>query len=217
MQMPIDFTVTAKDGKQYNYTIPNTWFAKSTTATVLPKWYGWEKLHPTYTAIVAVPSGIRHVEIDTSNRLVDINMIDNYKTKGMPISFKAIKTKFDGGINGSWDRKHYRLYVRPDLWWNAVDGLKAGMHFEGNYMNTLHKVDASFWWNTQAGQSDKYLVSANQGRYEQYAPFNYSVNYVSPVSLANPKLQLFVSFSFLRRSLVASRRIYLATKQKQYF
>ena len=197
MQMPIDFTVTAKDGKQYNYTIPNTWFAKSTTATVLPKWYGWEKLHPTYTAKVAVPSGIRHVEIDTSNRLVDINMIDNYKTKGMPISFKAIKTKFDGGINGSWDRNHYRLYVRPDLWWNAVDGLKAGMHFEGNYMNTLHKVDASFWWNTQAGQSDKYLVSANQGRYEQYAPFNYSVNYVSPVSLANPKLQLFVSSRFL--------------------
>ncbi len=197
MQMPIDFTVTAKDGKQYDYTIPNTWFAKSTAATVLPKWYGWEKLHPTYIAKVAVPSGIRHVEIDTSNRLVDINMIDNYKTKGMPISFKAIKTKFDGGVNGSWDRKHYRLYVRPDLWWNAVDGLKAGMHFEGNYMNTLHKVEASFWWNTQAGQVDKYLASANQGRYEQYAPFNYSINYASPVSLANPKLQLFINSRFL--------------------
>lgn len=197
MQMPIDFTVTAKDGKQYDYTIPNTWFAKSTSATVLPKWYGWAKLHPTYTAKVAVPSGIRHVEIDTSNRLVDINMMDNYKTKCMPVSPLAIKVKFDGGLANPWDRKHYRLYVRPDIWWNAVDGVKAGVHFEGDYLFTLHKLDATFWWNTHAGQTDKYLVYTNQGWYDQYAPFNYSINYVTPLSLANPKLQLFVSSRFL--------------------
>ena len=37
--MPIDFEVEAKDGKKYEYYIPNTWYQKNTTATTLPKWY----------------------------------------------------------------------------------------------------------------------------------------------------------------------------------
>jgi aminopeptidase N len=71
-------------------------------------------------------------------------MLDNYKTKCLPISPLAIKVKFDGGLNNPWDRKHYRLYVRPDLWWNAVDGVKAGVHFQGDYLFSLHKLDAAF-------------------------------------------------------------------------
>lgn len=197
MQMPIDFTITAKDGKQYDYSIPNTWFAKSTTATTLPKWYGWAKLYPTYTAKVAVPSGIRNVQIDTSGRLVDINMMDNYKSRCWGISPLAIKAKWDGGVANPWDRKHYRLYVRPDLWWNAVDGIKAGVHFEGDYLFTLHKLDATFWWNTHVGQTDPYLVYTNQSWYDKYVPFNYSFNYATPLSLSNPKLQVFVNSRLL--------------------
>lgn len=195
--MPIDFTITAKDGQQYDYTIPNTWFEKNTTATTLPKWYGWAKLHPTYTAKVAVPSGIRSVEIDTSKRLVDINMMDNYKTRGMCISPKAIKLKFDGGIANPIDRFRYRLYARPDLWWNAIDGLKIGAHFEGNYLNSLHKIDASIWWNSHIGQLSKYAPTGTMGQYDNYAPINYSVNYNTPISLAMPKVELQINSRFL--------------------
>ena len=197
MQMPIDFNVIAKDGQHYQYYIPNTWFAKNTSATVLDKWYGWAKLHPSYTATIHVPSGVRHVQIDTTNRLVDINMMDNYKTKCLPISPLAIKVKFDGGLNNPWDRKHYRLYVRPDLWWNAVDGVKAGVHFQGDYLFSLHKLDAAFWWNTHVGQLDPYLVYTNQGWYDKYTPFNYTINYTTPLSLANPKLQTQINSRFL--------------------
>jgi hypothetical protein len=197
MQMPLDFTVTAKDGKQYDFSIPNTWFAKKTEATTLPKWYGWDKLHPSYAATVFIPKGIRSVQIDTSNRLVDVNMMDNYKTRGLPLSPKAVKVKIDGGVANPWDRQHYRLYVRPDLWWNAVDGVKAGVHFEGDYLFSLHKLDATIWWNTHAGQLDRYLVYTNQGWYDHYAPVNYSFNYMTPLSLANPKLQLLINSRFL--------------------
>src|SRR6185295_15560802 len=38
MQMPIDFTVTAKDGTKTSYNIPNSWFTKQTPATRLPRW-----------------------------------------------------------------------------------------------------------------------------------------------------------------------------------
>lgn len=198
MQMPIDFSVTARDGQSHAFHIPNTWFEKQTTASVLPKWYGWGKLHSDYTATVSIPSGIRHVQIDTTARMADINMLNNYKTRGLlPFSPKAMKVKWDGGMANPTDRKHYRLYVRPDLWWNAVDGVKAGLHFEGDYFSTLHKLDATIWLNTHAGQFDKYLVFENQGWYDRYAPINYSLSYTTPFSLSQPKLQGFVHSRFL--------------------
>src|SRR5207249_843327 len=57
MQMPIDFTVFSIDNKSYNFHIPNTWFVKKTNATVLPKWFGWDKLQPSYKAHVIIPEG----------------------------------------------------------------------------------------------------------------------------------------------------------------
>ncbi|UPT66397.1 MAG: hypothetical protein M0D57_18320 [Sphingobacteriales bacterium JAD_PAG50586_3] len=79
MQMPIDLRVVGKDGKQYDYYIPNTWFEKTTTATKLPKWYGWDKINPTYTFKVNIPGGIQSVQIDPTYRLADNYVLDNAK------------------------------------------------------------------------------------------------------------------------------------------
>lgn len=198
MQMPIDFVVTANDSKQYEYHIPNTWFTKfSNTSKNLPKWTGWGKLNPTYTANVTIPSGIKSVQIDTSNRLVDVNMLNNFKTRSLPFSPNAIKIKIDGGTNKPWDRNHYRLYTRPDIWWNAVDGIKLGLHFEGDYMFSRHKIDASFWWNSHVGQTNPYLVFENQNWYDLYAPLNYKIHYQTPISFSNPKIQTALDSRFL--------------------
>lgn len=190
MQMPVDFTVTAKDGNKYDYHIPNTWFVKKTHATALPKWFGWEKLHPTYEARVQVPSGIKNVQIDTSYRLADKYMLDNYKTKGLPFSPKALVIKFDGGVNPLRDRKHNRAFIRPDLWWNAVDGIKAGLHLEGDYFGAMHKVDATVWWNTHLLQDYDYAPFQSEGYYDRHIALNYSFNYTSPLSRRLPKLHL---------------------------
>ena len=77
MQMPIDFRVVAKDGSLYDYHIPNNWFIKETESQILPKWHGWDLIHPEYTTIINVPSGIKKVVIDPSNRLADTYMPDN--------------------------------------------------------------------------------------------------------------------------------------------
>ncbi|MBS1587489.1 MAG: M1 family metallopeptidase [Bacteroidetes bacterium] len=197
MQMPVDFTVTAKDGSKQTYTIPNTWFAKQEGMQVLSKWYGWGKMYPTYTAHVPAPAGIRSVQIDTSYRLADRDWEDNYKTRGLPFRPQALKLKFDGGLGGPADRRHYRMYWRPDLWWNPVDGIKAGLHIEGDYMHTLHNLDASIWWNTHVLQDSRYGVYVNEGWYDRYAPVNYSFNYMSPLSRKYPKLQLQLNSRFL--------------------
>ncbi len=141
MQMPIDFTVYAEDGRHYNYYIPNTWFEKKTTATILPRWIGWDKIQPLYEAHVVIPSGIDNIVIDTTNRLADVYMPDN--------SFKrAMTTAFDSRIVNTPDWKKYELLYRPDLWYNGYDGLKAGFNLSGNYLNYFHVFDATVWFNT---------------------------------------------------------------------
>jgi aminopeptidase N len=186
MQMPVDFTVQQKDGTEQSYHIPNTWFTKSTEATVLPKWYGWSKIRPEYTAYIKAPSGVKAVRIDTTDRLADINPLNNNKTKGLFFRPLSYQVKLDGGLNNPTDRRHYRLYIRPDLWWNPIDGIKAGAHLEGNYLNTMHRLDATVWWNTHLLQDDRYKRSANDGWYSRYMPFNFTLNYITPVSADHP-------------------------------
>jgi hypothetical protein len=197
MQMPIDFTVTSKDGRKHSFYIPNTWFAKKTRAVTLPKWYGWSRIQPEYEARIHVPGGIKIVQIDTSLRLADKYMVNNYKTDGLPLSPKAFALKFDGGLNAPIDRKKVRLYVRPDLWWNPIDGIKAGLHLESDYMNSMHKLDVTAWWNTHVLQDYDYVGFQSEGYYERYAAFNYSFNYMTPLLLKNPKLQVQINSRLL--------------------
>ncbi len=141
MQMPIDLTVYAVDDSKKDFVIPNTWFAKNTTAQVLPKWYGWGKMNDTYTFNVNVPSGIDHVTIDPSNRLADRNMLNN-RTGG------KVDLRFDSQLNQPGDWTHYIMHWRPDVWWNRIDGVKLGGHLDGNYMNYKHVFSLTAWANT---------------------------------------------------------------------
>lgn len=154
MQMPIDFRVIAKDGTLQDYYIPNTWFDKNLvhnefalpqSSISLPRWIGWDKLRSTYTATVKVPSGIKNVIIDPSERLADINMLDN-RLRG------NVELRFDSRIFPATTWKKYRIWMRPDIWWNAFDGFKLGLHLHGNYMNVKHNFALTVWANTHLAQ-----------------------------------------------------------------
>jgi hypothetical protein len=141
IQMPLDLTVFTKDGKKYSYYIPCSHDSKSTTATTLPVWIGWDKLNPEYHAHVNVPGKITNVVIDTTHRMADINLLDN--------QLKCpVKVKFDHLVNANWDRYHYDMYWRPDAWYNSVDGLKIGAHIDGNYMGIFKGFWLTAWYNT---------------------------------------------------------------------
>ena len=146
MQMPLDFSVTTDDDSVFNFYIPNTWFNKETDATVLPRWIGWDKVKPTYTATVTIPGRIQDVVIDPSYRLADVNMLDN--SKKFPLQFR-----FDSKIYNPSDWKEYEVFARPDIWYNGYDGIKIGAHVNGNYLNYKHIVDATFWLNMGLGQN----------------------------------------------------------------
>lgn len=169
MQMPIDFQVISKDSSKYNYYIPNTWFEKNTTATVLPRWIGWNKVKPFYTAVVKVPGGISDVVIDPTHRLADVNMLNN------SLKFPMI-TSFDSRVYNSVDWTKYELFVRPDVWYNGYDGIKAGIHLNGNYLNLFHVFDLNIWLNTGLAQRDIPL-EAFKNKYENLSfRFNYKTS-----------------------------------------
>ena len=164
MQMPIDFTVTANDGKSYNYHIPNHWFIKKTDATILKKWHAWDLLQPTYVADLDVPTGIKEVKIDPTERLADSYMPNNS-------SICNITYSIDHKLYQYPDWTNYEVKYRPDIWWNSYDGMKIGLNLNGGYLRHHHLFDASVWFNTGALQKDSI---ANPNDYDYYS---YRVNY----------------------------------------
>jgi len=147
MQMPIDFVVIDKNDSARHYYIPNTWFEKPTGATTLPRWIGWgPKLKTTYTATLAIGTGIKNVIIDPSYRLADVNMINNAKNG-------RINLRFDSKIYNPPNWKKYDMRVRPGVWYNGYDGLKFGAVLSGDYLNSRHVFELGTWLSSGLGQA----------------------------------------------------------------
>jgi len=169
MQMPIDFEVIDRNDSVHKFHIPNTWFVKKTDAKVLPKWFGWDKIQPTYQAVVLIPAGIKEVAIDPTNRLADVNMRNNRSPSEMNYFF-------DSKIFNAPDWTHYSLFARPDIWYNGFDGVKAGIHLNGNFMNYKDVFDANFWINSGIGQGK---IDTSVGR-NSFNNVSYRLNYRTP-------------------------------------
>lgn len=164
MQMPLDFAVVLENGDTMKFYIPNTWFNKYENqktmqgrldrtyfqnVITLPKWYGWDKLNDTYVASITTTQKIKDVIIDPSNRLADINKLDN--SWKCPVSWE-----FDAQIRNANDWNNYTMRWRPEIWGNAYDGLKVGLHFDGDYFNYKHKLEFTAWYNTGLAQGVLY-------------------------------------------------------------
>jgi aminopeptidase N len=167
MQMPLDLTLITKDSSVYSYHIPNTYFVKKTNATVLPAWKGWGLLNQTYTAKIPLPRGkkVDDIIIDPTYRLADIYHLDN--SKKLPYTFRL-----DKGQSQPYNRKVFYMRWRPDVWYNNIDGIKAGLHFNSQYLQKDHIIAASVWYNTSL---------ANQETPEQQRLLDFSFYYKTAV------------------------------------
>jgi len=189
MQMPLDFTVVGTNDSVYNFHIPNNWFVKKTNATVLPRWIGWDKVQPTYTATVQLPTDIYDIYIDPTRRLADVNMLNNQKRF-------PIKYRFDSKIYNTSDWTTYELYTRPDIWYNGYDGVKLGLHMNGHYLNYKHIFDFNVWFNSGLGQNflDTTTIAHSKGLYDD-------VSYVFSYKTTTDKILKGSSFHFSAKSL----------------
>lgn len=164
MQMPVDLMAYSKDGKIYTSQVSNTNFYKSQPGMGLRQtWRGWGLLNPKFNTVVYCPGGLKKVSIDTTYRLADVNWLNN--STECPVRFG-----FDNQVISPMDRRHYILKWRPELWYNSIDGVKAGLHMNGNYMNFKHVFRATVWYNTRVG-NDTTIGPDN--------PVNYSISYTN--------------------------------------
>ncbi len=157
MQMPIDFTVTDKLNKKYNYLIPNTYFAKTDGHIVLKTWKGWGLLNQTHTDTITIDHKIKLVAIDTTHRLADIYRVDNVKSKG-GCSRLPMKLINDHNIQQPISFNKRVFTWSPNLWYNAIDGFKDGVNFHSDYARVKNVVDFTFWLNTGIAAEKKYTL-----------------------------------------------------------
>lgn len=213
MQMPIDFAVILASGDTVNYYIPNTWFNKNDKQTVLPagridrtyfenvislpKWYGWDKLNETYTAQITTTQQIKDVIIDPTNRLADIDMLNN--------SWKCpVELSFDAQIRNYKDWYNYDMKWRPELWGNAYDGLKIGAYVGGDYFGYKHKLEFTAWVNSGVGQGLLYEPEFNTlvenelvDKTSDFDLINFDLNYSTATDKFLPNSNYFLNTGYL--------------------
>ena len=184
MQMPIDFMVIANDGKTYNYHIPNHWFIKKTDATILAKWHAWDLLEPTYSVDLDIPSGIKEVVIDPSERLADAYMPDNSSKCNTTFSFNDNLWKYS-------DWKNYQIKYQPNIWWNSTDGVKIGLNLKGGYLNHHHLFDATLWMNSGIKQEQ------TTNDYSDFDDLSYRFNYNTNLDQISLKSRIYINSSYI--------------------
>ena len=138
MVMPLDVLIIKKDGEKIRVTVPVSDYIKP-GAQNLPVWKGWDKLNESY--YIYTNGKIKDVIIDPSDRLADINRINNVaklkksllldKGNGMPLNYLGT----------------YLLQMRPDLWYNYYDNVKVGFHLDGNYAARKNVFNLDAWVN----------------------------------------------------------------------
>jgi len=212
MQMPLDFAVILESGDTLNYYIPNTWFNKHTTNTqpkgrldrtyfenviTLDKWYGWGKMNETYVASITTTQKIKDIIIDPTNRLADVNLLDN--------RWKCpVVWSFDSKIGNYSDWKAYEMHWRPEIWGNAYDGIKAGVHFNGDYFGYKHKLEFTAWYNTGLAQGllydPSFIASADNIISDESKNFdliNFDLNYSTSTDRFLPNSDYFLNTGYL--------------------
>lgn len=166
MTMPLDIAIEDKEGNVHNYIIPNTDWTKESDAEVLPVWYGWGTFNDEYHVHLNTDYTIKDVTIDPSSRLADVYQLNN-----------STKSKLSVELNDfqKYSPKHeYLVEFNPILWYNAYDGIKAGLRVKGDYYRQYHRFDFRVWYNTSLAQQQNFFDPAESSMHN---PVSYLFKY----------------------------------------
>ena len=177
MQMPVDFAAITSKKDTLWYTIPNTISPKEEVGLkVLPQWYGFGKIQPTYSAEIESPDKIRKVIIDPSRRMADVNLLNN-QSGLFPVRFTLVP----GSLSNFFpDWKGYTFRANPNIWWNAVSGLQLGAEFGGNYLGNRRAFKIAAWYSTGWPVSDNKFDESLNIYKKDYQVFNYRFSFRNP-------------------------------------
>jgi len=133
--MPVDLLVTYSDGRQELFNIPRHEMLhhkaqedEDIPRTVLDAWF-WT--HRTYEFTIPTNRNqIASIEIDPTNRLADINRLNNRWPR--PYQYHFLEAPM-----ADWN--HYNVGYRPAFWFGEHSGVMIGTRLDGRYLfNTKH-------------------------------------------------------------------------------
>ena len=137
--MPIDFSITLKNGAVCKYHIPIDNTSKHEyDQQILPYWHFSRK---DYLVNLNLPDDISHIEIDPSLRLMDINRLNNVPGILPPQDFYFMRMQSEAP-----PLDKYIWEAWPDIMWNQPDILKLGVNLKGSYLNIDHKLNTGIWY-----------------------------------------------------------------------
>ncbi|MEJ2053448.1 MAG: M1 family aminopeptidase, partial [Calditrichaceae bacterium] len=145
--IPIDLDIKLKNGDTVKYHIPVDNNAKHEKGRkVLPYWHFSRNK---YTADILLNDEIDKVEIDASQRLMDINRLNNTSGLLPEMDFVFMRPQsnappLDAYLWEGW----------PLVFYNDIDKLKAGFKMEGSYLDMDHLLNLGAWYKAATGNVD---------------------------------------------------------------
>lgn len=145
--MPIDIEITLKNGEKRMVLIPVDYNSKEVEgAIVLPYWHFSRSK---YIAEIELSQEIKKVEIDPSGRLADVYRLDNVSGFLPPVDIYFIRNQMPAPPLNS-----YLFQIRPDIFYNDVDGLEMGFTGKGNYLYLDHRINFKILYGLKNSRTD---------------------------------------------------------------
>lgn len=145
--MPIDLDITMKNSKQVHYHIPvDAGYKIESNQSILPYWHFSKK---EYMAEVILDDEIDFVEIDASQRLMDVNRLNNRSGFMPEMDFVFMRPQSNAPPLNA-----YLWEGWPLLFYNDKDLVKIGVKLEGSYLDMDHLSNLNVWYKTLTGNVD---------------------------------------------------------------
>jgi len=130
---PIDVAVVFPQGDTSFYTVPPEGMDYAKPGHILlPTWHQFRRLDDTYEFTLKARRDVSRVIIDPDQLLMDINRLNN-QTRLFGV-VPPIEVRFDNLLYDRTPLDKYALRWRPDLWYDEVNGVQAGLHLHGSFL-----------------------------------------------------------------------------------
>ncbi|HUV30894.1 MAG TPA: M1 family metallopeptidase [Acidobacteriota bacterium] len=145
---PVDVAVIWEQGDTTFYTVAPEGMAYAKPGYVLlPTWHQFRRVEPAYRFTVKANRKIRKVVVDPYNLLMDIDRRNNQS--GL---FWPTEVRFDNLLYDRTPANRYALRLRPDIWYDEPNGVQAGFHAHGSYLETESRFSLDLGVGTESAR-----------------------------------------------------------------
>ena len=142
---PVDIAVISKTGDTVFYTVnPEGHHYIKPGYKKAPTWRQYRQPSREYKFEVTASGKIVKVVVDPYNLLPDVNRLNNQS------GARPVDKQVDAIFYDVTSMHAYSLRWRPDLWYDRPNGLIAGGHMHGSYVNTDYKFNLDFGIGTES-------------------------------------------------------------------